>query len=48
VVRDSVRRLEVLVDDLLMYSRAIHDGQAKLSEVDPNEAVLIATTNLRS
>jgi len=48
VVRDSVRRLEVLVDDLLKYSRAIHDELANVSEVDPNEAVLIATTNLES
>jgi signal transduction histidine kinase len=48
VVRESVRRLEVLVEDLLMYSRAIHgeavEGQ---SESDSNEALLIATTNLR-
>lgn len=48
VVRDSVRRLEVLVDDLLVYSRAIHGEQDDpQSEIDPNEAVLVAIANLK-
>jgi signal transduction histidine kinase len=48
MVRDSVRRLEVLVRDLLMYSRAIHGDRTEPSEIDSGEALLVATTNLQS
>lgn len=47
VVRESVRRLEVLVHDLLMYSRAIHGEFVEQAEVDPQEALLVVTTNLK-
>jgi hypothetical protein len=40
IVRDSVGRLEVLVRDLLMYSRAIHDDRTEPSEIDSGEALL--------
>jgi light-regulated signal transduction histidine kinase (bacteriophytochrome) len=49
IVRDSVHRLEVLVEDLLTYSRAIHDEPAEdQNEIDPHEALMVATTNLKS
>jgi signal transduction histidine kinase len=48
MVRDSVGRLEVLVRDLLMYSRAIHGERTEPLEIDSGEALLIATTNLQS
>jgi signal transduction histidine kinase len=49
MVRESVRRLEVLVEDLLMYSCTIHDEPADAQkEIDPHEALLVATTNLKS
>jgi signal transduction histidine kinase len=48
IVRDSVGRLEVLVRDLLMYSRAIHGDRTEQSDIDSGEALLIATTNLQS
>jgi signal transduction histidine kinase len=48
VVRESVRRLEVLVEDLLMYSRAIHGEWGARAEVDPQEALRIAAANLNS
>jgi signal transduction histidine kinase len=48
IVRESVGRLEVLVRDLLMYSRAIHGDRTEQSEIDSGEALLIATTNLQS
>ena len=48
VVRDSVRRLEALVDDLLMYSRAMHGDPESHAEVDPGEALRIAIVNLES
>jgi len=48
-VRESVRRLEILVADLLTYSRALHDDPAEYqTEVDLQEALLVATTNLQS
>lgn len=48
VVRDSVRRLEALVNDLLMYSRAMHDDPESHAEIDPREALRIAIVNLES
>jgi signal transduction histidine kinase len=49
VVRESVRRLEVLVEDLLVYSRAIHgEPPEEQTEIDPHEALLVATTILKS
>src|ERR1035437_1606133 len=48
VVRDSVRRLEVLVRDLLEYSRAIHSERLELAEIDSREALEVAKTNLKS
>jgi signal transduction histidine kinase len=46
VVSDSVRRMEVLVHDLLAYSRAIHGDRAEPVEIDPQEALEIAIANL--
>jgi signal transduction histidine kinase len=46
VVRESVRRMEVLVRDLLMYSRAIHTDRVEQTETDPQDALRVATTNL--
>jgi light-regulated signal transduction histidine kinase (bacteriophytochrome) len=48
VVRESVSRMEVLVRDLLVYSRAIHSEGLEQMEVDPQEAIQVATTNLQS
>ena len=48
MVRDSVGRLEVLVRDLLMYSRAIHGDRTEPSAMDSGEALRVATTNLQS
>lgn len=48
MVRESVGRLEVLVRDLLMYSRAIHGDRTEPSEIDSGEALLVAITNLQS
>ncbi len=48
VVRDSVRRLEALVEDLLMYSRALHGDPESYAEVDPGEALRLAIVNLES
>jgi signal transduction histidine kinase len=48
IVRESVRRMEILVDDLLMYSRAIHeDSTMERTDVNPQEALLVAIDNLR-
>jgi len=46
-VRDSVGRLEVLVRDLLMYSRAIHGDQLEPAEIDLQEPLLVAMANLK-
>jgi signal transduction histidine kinase len=46
VVRESIRRLETLVHDLLSYSRAIHEGQVEQTEIESNDALRIATNNL--
>lgn len=46
VVRDSIRRLEALVSDLLAYSRAIHEYQVDQAEIDTEEALRVATSNL--
>jgi signal transduction histidine kinase len=49
MVRDSVGRLGVLVDDLLMYSRAIHsDPVNKQTEIDLREVLEIVRANLKS
>jgi signal transduction histidine kinase len=47
LVRESVRRMEALVNDLLMYSRAIHSDRMERSEVDPQEAIGVAMANLK-
>jgi signal transduction histidine kinase len=49
MVRDSVRRLELLVDDLLMYSRAIHNDVGEgLIETEAREALVVAKNNLKA
>jgi signal transduction histidine kinase len=48
VVRQSVRRLEALVQDLLTYSRVIHSDQLDQNKIDLREAIGIVTTNLKS
>ena len=46
VVRESIRRLETLVNDLLSYSRAIHEHQMEQHEIESSDALRIATNNL--
>jgi len=46
VVRESIRRLETLVNDLLAYSRAIHEHQVEQTEIESSEALRVATNNL--
>lgn len=47
-VRESVRRMETLVRDLLMYSRAMVVEGCQTAEVDSGEAVAIAIGHLKS
>ena len=46
VVRESIRRLETLVNDLLAYSRAIHEQEVGQPEIESSEALRVATINL--
>lgn len=46
VVRESIRRLETLINDLLVYSRAIHEYQLEQTEIESSEALGVATNNL--
>lgn len=45
---DGGQRMRTLVNDLLSYSRVDSQGQALIEDVDLNEAVKGATTNLRA